>query len=391
MKRSTFLLAACAATLLSALPAAHAADAFPSKPLTLVIPFPPGGPTDAMARTLAAEMKDRLGQPMIVENRAGAGGNIGAEYVARAEADGHTLMFGTSGPLAINKSLYRKINYDPVKSFAPIIQVGYLPNILVVNPALPVKNVPELVAYAKANPGKLSYASSGNGASSHLAGVLFNSVAGTDLQHIPYKGTGPALNDLLGNQVSMTFTDILTALPYVKAGKLRALGVATARALAGAARRADHFRAGLQGLRRERVLRHRRAGRHARRAHRQAQPCVRGGAQFAEGEADVRLPGSRGAGGYVAAEARAVHCQRVGEVEGRRAEVGRAAGLIRCFRSGRDPADGVPCSANVPRFAPPLFRCARHPIDVIVGQSARTARTAPRILCAGHRVLPAAK
>jgi tripartite-type tricarboxylate transporter receptor subunit TctC len=114
-----------------------------------------------------------------------------------------------------------------VKSFAPIIQVGYLPNILVVNPALPVKNVPELVAYAKANPGKLSYASSGNGASSHLAGVLFNSVAGTDLQHIPYKGTGPALNDLLGNQVSMTFTDILTALPYVKAGKLRALGVAT--------------------------------------------------------------------------------------------------------------------------------------------------------------------
>jgi tripartite-type tricarboxylate transporter receptor subunit TctC len=228
LKRSTFLLAACAATLLTALPAAQAADGFPSKPLTLVIPFPPGGPTDAMARTLAAEMKDRLGQPMIVENRAGAGGNIGAEYVARAEADGHTLMFGTSGPLAINKSLYRKINYDPVKSFAPVIQVGYLPNILVVNPALPVKNVPELVAYAKANPGKLSYASSGNGASSHLAGVLFNEKAGTDIQHIPYKGTGPALNDLLGGQVSMSFTDVLTALPYVKAGKLRALGIATA-------------------------------------------------------------------------------------------------------------------------------------------------------------------
>ncbi|WP_405546604.1 Bug family tripartite tricarboxylate transporter substrate binding protein [Variovorax paradoxus] len=218
-------LAACAA-LLGAAPAAQA-QAFPSKPLVLVVPFPPGGPTDAMARTLAAEMKDRLGQPMIVENRAGAGGNIGADYVARAEADGHTLLFGTSGPLAINASLYRKISYDPVKSFAPVIQVGYLPNILVVNPALPVKDVKELVAHAKANPGKLSYASSGNGASSHLAGVLFNSVAGTDLQHIPYKGTGPALNDLLGNQVSMTFTDILTALPYVKAGKLRALGVAT--------------------------------------------------------------------------------------------------------------------------------------------------------------------
>ena len=224
---SVLALATACAGLLAAAPAAQADTAFPSKPMMLVVPFPPGGPTDVVARTLAAEMKDRMGQPMIVENRAGAGGNIGAEYVARAEADGHVLLFGTSGPLAINASLYRKINYDPVKSFAPVIQVGYLPNILVVNPALPVKTVPELVAYAKANPGKLSYASSGNGASSHLAGVLFNSIAGTDFQHIPYKGTGPALNDLLGGQVSMTFTDILTALPYVKAGKLRALGVAT--------------------------------------------------------------------------------------------------------------------------------------------------------------------
>ena len=207
---------------------ATAETAFPSKPIMLVVPFPPGGPTDAMARTIAAEMKDRLGQPMIVENRAGAGGNIGAEYVSRAKADGQTILFGTSGPLAINSSLYRKIGYDQIKSFAPVIQVGHLPNILVVNPQLPVKDVKELVAYAKANPNKLSYASSGNGASSHLAGVLFNSVAGTEIQHVPYKGTGPALNDLLGNQVSMTFTDILTARPYVKSGKLRALGVATA-------------------------------------------------------------------------------------------------------------------------------------------------------------------
>ena len=215
-----------AATALPLMPMAHA-DTFPDKPIVLVIPFPPGGPTDAMARTLAAEMKDRLGQPMIVENRAGAGGNIGAEYVARATPDGQTLLFGTSGPLAINASLYRKISYDPVKSFAPVIQVGHLPNILVVNPAVPAKNVKELIAYAKANPGKLSYASSGNGASSHLAGVLFNASAGIDLQHIPYKGTGPALNDLLGGQVSMSFTDVLTALPYVKTGKLRALGVTT--------------------------------------------------------------------------------------------------------------------------------------------------------------------
>ncbi|KQP12473.1 tripartite tricarboxylate transporter substrate binding protein [Pseudorhodoferax sp. Leaf267] len=215
------------AALLAAMPAAQA-QSFPDKPVMLVVPFPPGGPTDAMARTLAAEMKDKLGQPMIVENRAGAGGNIGADFVARAPADGQTLLFGTSGPLAINASLYRKSTYDPVKSFAPVIQVGHLPNILVVHPGVPAKDVKELVAYAKANPGKLSYASSGNGASSHLAGVLFNEKAGVDLQHIPYKGTGPALNDLLGGQVAMSFTDVLTALPYVKAGKLRALGIATA-------------------------------------------------------------------------------------------------------------------------------------------------------------------
>lgn len=215
-----------AAATLPLMPTAQA-EAFPDKPIMLVIPFPPGGPTDAMARTLAAEMQNRLGQPMIVENRAGAGGNIGAEYVARAAPDGQTLLFGTSGPLAINSSLYRKINYDPVKSFAPVIQVGHLPNILVVNPTVPANNVSELIAYAKSNPGKLSYASSGNGASSHLAGVLFNASAGVDLQHIPYKGTGPALNDLLGGQVNMSFTDVLTALPYVKTGKLRALGVTT--------------------------------------------------------------------------------------------------------------------------------------------------------------------
>jgi tripartite-type tricarboxylate transporter receptor subunit TctC len=213
-----------AAAALSFAIAAQAAD-FPSKPVTLVVPFAPGGPTDAMARTLAAAVK--IGQPVIVENRAGAGGNLGAEAVARAAADGHTVLFGTSGPLAINVSLYKKIGYDPVKSFAPVMQIGHLPNVLVVNPGIPAKNVKELIAYGKANPGKLSYASSGNGASSHLAGVLFNNLAGTDFAHIPYKGTGPALNDLLGGQVAMTFTDVLTALPHIKSGKLRALGVTT--------------------------------------------------------------------------------------------------------------------------------------------------------------------
>jgi tripartite-type tricarboxylate transporter receptor subunit TctC len=226
LPRRATLLAAIALSALCASPAALAAD-FASKPITLLVPFPPGGPTDAMARTLAAAAKAGLGQTVVVENKGGAGGNIGAEAVARAEADGNTVLFGTSGPLAINVSLYRKPGYDPIKSFAPVIQIGHLPNVLVVHPGLPVKNVPELIAYARANPGKLSYASSGNGASSHLAGVLFNNTAGTDFQHIPYKGTGPALTDLLGGQVAMTFTDVLTALPHIKSGKLRALGVTT--------------------------------------------------------------------------------------------------------------------------------------------------------------------
>jgi tripartite-type tricarboxylate transporter receptor subunit TctC len=218
--RPLALLACCLAF------GAQAAD-FPSKPVTMVVPFAPGGPTDAMARTLAAAVKAPLGQTVVVENKAGAGGNLGAEAVARAERDGHTILFGTSGPLAINVSLYKKISYDPIKSFAPVIQLGHLPNVLVVHPGVPAKTVQELVAYGKANPGKLSYASSGNGASSHLAGVLFNNLAGTDFQHVPYKGTGPALTDLLGGQVAMTFTDVLTALPHIKSGKLRALGVTT--------------------------------------------------------------------------------------------------------------------------------------------------------------------
>lgn len=205
------------------------AQNFPEHPITLVVPFPPGGPTDALARRLAEGLKDQLKQTIIVENRGGAGGNIGSEYVAAAKPDGYTLLFGTSGPLAINTSLYKTQTYDPQTSFTPIIRIGHLPNILVVHRSLPVNNVQELIAYAKANPNALSYASSGNGASSHLAGILFNTMAGTNILHIPYKGTGPALNDLLGNQVSMSFTDILTALPHIKEdGKLRALGLASA-------------------------------------------------------------------------------------------------------------------------------------------------------------------
>ena len=227
MQRRHFCMALAGAALLAST-SVPAAETFPSRPVTLIVPFPPGGPTDAMARRLAEGLKQQLGQTVIVENRPGAGGNIGAEYVARAAPDGYTIMFGTSGPLAINVSLYKKQQYDPQKSFAPIIRIGHLPNILVVNPSVPANNMKELIAYAKANPDKVSYASSGNGASSHLAGILFNKMAGTNILHIPYKGTGPALNDLLGGQVSMSFTDILTALPHVQAGTLRAIGLASA-------------------------------------------------------------------------------------------------------------------------------------------------------------------
>lgn len=228
MDRRAFLLSSAAAALTVPPFWARAQGSYPSKLVTLVVPYATGGPTDAMARMLASALKPLLGQTVIVENKAGAGANIGAEFVARADADGHTMLFGTSAPLAINQYLYPKLNYDPFKSFAPVIQVGELPNVLVVHPSAPARNVKELIAYAKANPGKLTFASSGSGASSHLTGVMFNMRAGTDLQHIPYRGTGPALTDLLGGQVSMSFTDVLTALPHIQAGKLRVLGVTSA-------------------------------------------------------------------------------------------------------------------------------------------------------------------
>ena len=205
------------------------AQDYPIRTITMVIPYSAGGPTDAMTRMLATAIRPVLGQTMIVENKAGGGSNIGAEYVARAQPDGYTLMLGTSAPLAINQYLYANLKYDPLKSFAPVIQVGYLPNVLLVNPSVPVKNARELIAYTKANPGKVSFASSGSGASSHLAGVMFNMQTGTDILHVPYKGTGPALNDLLGGQVQVAFTDVLSALPFLEAGKLRALAVTSAK------------------------------------------------------------------------------------------------------------------------------------------------------------------
>jgi len=201
------------------------AQTYPTKPIRLVVPFPPGGATDILARDVAQKLTEAWGQQVIVDNRPGAGGNIGSELVAKSAPDGYTLEMGTVGTHAINASLYAKMPYDHVNDFAPVILVAGVPNVLEVNPAVPVNSVAELIAYAKANPGKLNFASSGNGTSIHLSGELFKVMAGVQMTHVPYKGSAPALQDLLGNQVQLMFDNLPPSLPQIKAGKLRALAV----------------------------------------------------------------------------------------------------------------------------------------------------------------------
>jgi len=220
----------CAASALVAVVAAAAGaqpnlNAYPNKSIRLVVPFPAGGTTDVLARAAAQKLTESLGQAVVVDNRPGAGGNIGAELVAKSAPDGYTLLMGTVGTHAINPSLYPKMPYDHVRDFAPIILVAGVPNVLVINPALPVNSVQELIAYAKANPGKVNFASSGNGTSIHLSGELFKSMAGVQMTHIPYKGSAPALMDLIGGQVQVMFDNLPSALPHIKGGKLRAVAV----------------------------------------------------------------------------------------------------------------------------------------------------------------------
>jgi tripartite-type tricarboxylate transporter receptor subunit TctC len=205
------------------------AQQYPTKPIRLVVPFTPGGTTDILARTVAQKLTESWGQQVVIDNRPGAGGNIGTEIVAKAPPDGYTLLMGTISTHAINASLYKKLAFDPVRDFAPITRVGTLPNILVVHPSLPVKSVKDLIALAKSQPGGLNFASSGSGTSLHLSGELFKMMAGIDMVHIPYKGSTPALTDLLGGQVKVMFDNMPSALPHVKSGKLRALAVTTAK------------------------------------------------------------------------------------------------------------------------------------------------------------------
>jgi tripartite-type tricarboxylate transporter receptor subunit TctC len=219
-------LAAALASCLLVAPLVHAqAPAYPRQPVTLVVPFPAGGPTDAMARVLAQKLGDRLGQQVIIDNRGGAGGGIAAELVARAPADGHTLFFGTTGTMAINPSLYTKLRYDPVKDFAPVSLMATTMNVLVVSPQIPAKDLGDLVTLAKAKPGELTYGSAGNGSSNHLSGELFRTSAAIQITHIPYKGSAPALVDLLGGRLSMMFDTIAQQTQNIAANKVQALAV----------------------------------------------------------------------------------------------------------------------------------------------------------------------
>ena len=216
-----------------ALPGAALAQGnWPTKPVRIVVPFAPGGTTDILARVLAPELSKAFGQQFIVDNRGGAGGNIGADHVAKADADGYTLLMGTVGTHGINKALYSKLPYDPQKDFAPITLVAGVPNVMVMNAArakeLGINTVPDFIRYAKANPGKLNMASSGNGTSIHLAGELFKAQTGVFMTHIPYRGSGPAVRDLIGGTMDVMYDNLPSAMPHIQAGSLKAFAVTSA-------------------------------------------------------------------------------------------------------------------------------------------------------------------
>ena len=210
----------------SLVPAAFAADAnYPNKSIRIIVPFPPGGIADVMSRVFGQKFTDAWNQPVVVENRTGAGGNIGAEVAAKSPPDGYTLVMGTIGTHAVNVSLFSKLPYDPVKDFAPVALVVEADGLLVLHPSVPVKTVKDLIALARARPGQLVYASAGNGTAGHLSGELFKTMSKTDLVHIPYKGNVPALTDVVGGQTSMLFATMPTAMPLARAGRLHALAV----------------------------------------------------------------------------------------------------------------------------------------------------------------------
>lgn len=228
--RREAILAGAGCVFSLALPA-HA-QAFPSRPMRIVVPFPPGGSTDVLARAIGLELGKALGQPVVIENVPGAGGSIGAERVSKSPADGYTILMGHIGTLAINPSLYPKLPYDPQRSFTPVAWIARVPNVLVVNASMPVRSLQELIALAKSRPGHLSYGSGGNGSAAHMTMEYLKMQTGSSFLHIPYRGTAPSVTDLLGGQVQALFTGIPALLPHIKSGKLRALAVSSPERLA---------------------------------------------------------------------------------------------------------------------------------------------------------------
>jgi len=208
------------------------AQAYPNKPIKMIVGFPPGGGTDVVARVISAKVQEWWGQPVTVENRPGATGTIGADYVAKSPADGYTLLMGHVNSTGLAPNLFPKLPYDPIKDFAAVAYVGYVPNVLAVHPSIPAKSVKELVALLKANPGKYNYASSGNGSTQHIAGEVFKQLTGTSIVHVPYKGSGDAIKDLLAGVVAMNFDTMPPVMPHIQAGKLRGLAISTPKRLA---------------------------------------------------------------------------------------------------------------------------------------------------------------
>ena len=242
------VVAALVLTILAVVSPLRAAADYPDKPVRLVVPFPPGGGADNLARLIMPRVAQALGKPIIIDNKPGAGGNIGAEYVAHAAPDGYTLLYGTNGTHAINASLYRDLRFDPINDFAPVSRMTEIAAMLIVNPEVPAKSVDELIRYAKAHPGKVNFASAGNGTTSHLAGELFKTMAGIDIQHVPYRGGALAVADLLGGHVQMMIDVMPNAYPLAKEGRVRGLAVSTAQRFPGAPEYPTIAESGLPGF-----------------------------------------------------------------------------------------------------------------------------------------------
>ena len=262
-------IALCGGAALASAPARG--EDYPARPIKIIVPLAPGGLADTLARIVSQRLAEASGQAVVVENRPGGAGAVGAEAAARAPADGYTLFMGGLSTNAVLAHLTR-LAFDPAKDLVPIIHVATFPNVLVVNPGLPVKSVRELVAYAQANPGKLSYASQGNAASGHLVGEQFKQTAGIAMVHVPYRGAAPAIQDLIAGHVQLMFDSVTLQTPLIREGKTRALAVLTAQRLGVAARRSDHGRERFRTDAKRHLVRHVRAGRNAGRSHRMGQP-----------------------------------------------------------------------------------------------------------------------